>query len=295
MSSGEGHQKLGKDVHWRANPRAQRIVGALVLAMLFALGAFVLPAHEPDALHFDPVSSLAIEPEDAPAPPLPTNAHPYPEALAQADEVIATPSAESDSWRSSADSGSAARAWSGERRIAPGAVVAGLLLTAEQIHVARFFADKYRQPIEDVVEVVAFAYLTAREARIDPFLVLSVISIESGFNPRARSLQGAEGLMQVRTLFHEEKFQPFGGPRAAFDPEANIRVGVTILRNYLLREGSVEAALKAYVGAARRSHDGGYGRKVMGERDQLHQVLAARLQDGLNVSSLTRPQGVRPL
>ena len=54
------------------------------------------------------------------------------------------------------------------------------------------------------------------------------------------------GLMQVLTRVHVEKFMPFGGIPAAFDPIANIRVGSAILKEYLKREGSVEGALKSY-------------------------------------------------
>ena len=85
------------------------------------------------------------------------------------------------------------------------------------------------------------------------------MSIESSFNPNARSPAGAQGLMQVLTRVHADKFAPFGGASAAFDPVANISVGSRILKEYLVREGSVEGALKSYVGAALHEHDSGYG------------------------------------
>ena len=85
---------------------------------------------------------------------------------------------------------------------------------------------------------------------VDPMLVLAIMSVESSFNPKAQSHAGAQGLMQVLTRVHAEKFVPFGGIPAAFDPVANIRVGSAILKEYINREGSVEGALKSYVGAA---------------------------------------------
>lgn len=267
---------------------------ALVLSAGLLLGLVVLHEEDAEPLQFDPVSSLAISDDPVPVLLLPTNAHPYPEALAQPPGLTTNWTDDLAGAESASDAQMTTEALSGARPLIPGSVVGGLLITAEQLNVARYFADRYRRPLDRVVEVVACAYLTAREARVDPLLVLSVIAIESGFNPHARNLQGAEGLMQVRTTVHEEKFLPFGGARAAFDPEANIRVGVQILRDYLLREGSVEAALKAYVGAARRRHDGGYGLKVMRERDQVQQALAAQVQDelassGSSVSRLFRP------
>jgi len=144
-----------------------------------------------------------------------------------------------------------------------------LKLTDEQRNIASFIASRYRVAVDDVQHFVAHAYRAAREFRLDPHLILAIVSIESSFNPNARSSKGAQGLMQVLTRVHTDKFAPFGGAAAAFDPVANITVGSAILKEYLVREGSVEGALKSYVGAALLSHDFGYGRKVLGERERI--------------------------
>jgi hypothetical protein len=141
--------------------------------------------------------------------------------------------------------------------------------TAEQRNIARFVASKYRLTVGEVQRFVEHAYQAAREFRLDPFLVLAVVSVESSFNPNARSPKGAQGLMQVLTRVHTDKFAPFGGPTAAFDPMANLIVGSRILKEYIVREGSVQAALKSYVGAATLAHDYGYGNKVLHERAQI--------------------------
>lgn len=151
-----------------------------------------------------------------------------------------------------------------------------LKLSPEQRKIAQFVATKYRVAVDDVQHFVAHAYRAAREFRLDPYLVLAVMSIESNFNPNARSSAGAQGLMQVLTRVHTEKFAPFGGASAAFDPMANISVGSRILKDYLLREGSVEGALKSYVGAALLSHDFGYGHKVLSERERIAAAAAGR-------------------
>lgn len=151
-----------------------------------------------------------------------------------------------------------------------------LKLTPEQQKVAQFVAKKYRVAVGDVQDVVGYAYRAARELRLDPYLVLAVMSIESSFNPNARSPAGAQGLMQVLTRVHADKFAPFGGAAAAFDPVANISVGSRILKEYLVREGSVEGALKSYVGAALHEHDSGYGYKVLSERERIAAAAAGR-------------------
>jgi len=151
-----------------------------------------------------------------------------------------------------------------------------LRLTPEQQKIAQFVAKKYRIAVGDVQHLVAYAYRAAKEFRLDPYLVLAVMSIESSFNPDARSPAGAQGLMQVLTRVHTDKFAPFGGATAAFDPMANISVGSRILKEYLVREGSVEGALKSYVGAAMQEHDSGYGYKVLSERERIAAAAAGR-------------------
>ncbi|MDT3677859.1 MAG: lytic transglycosylase domain-containing protein [Burkholderiaceae bacterium] len=151
-----------------------------------------------------------------------------------------------------------------------------LKLSTEQRNISRFVARRYRVNLDDVQRFVAHAFRAAGEFRIDPYLVLAVMSIESSFNPNARSSAGAQGLMQVLTRVHLDKFAPFGGARAALDPVANITVGSRILKEYLVREGSVEGALKSYVGAALLPHDFGYGNKVLTERAR----IAAAARDG---------------
>lgn len=142
-------------------------------------------------------------------------------------------------------------------------------LSPEQQRIAAFLADKYRVALAEVQRFVHYAYKVGREMRVDPTLILAVMSVESSFNPNARSHRGAQGLMQVHTRVHTEKFRPFGGEHAAFEPLTNIRVGARILREYLNRDGSTEAALKSYVGAALLPHDSGYGHKVLSERERI--------------------------
>lgn len=146
----------------------------------------------------------------------------------------------------------------------------------QQKWVTTWLSKRYRVAGDAANMLVSTAYLTAREIKLDPLLILAVMSIESGLNPFAESPMGAQGLMQVMSKVHHEKFQDLGGLQAALNPVANIRVGSLILKDYVTRGGSVEAGLKSYVGAAAFATDDGYGSRVLAEYNRLKQVSAGK-------------------
>ena len=149
-------------------------------------------------------------------------------------------------------------------------------LPKQQAAVAYWLSKKYRVAPEPLSALVAEAYEVGERTRIDPLLLLSVMAIESSFNPFAQSPVGAQGLMQVMTGIHSDKYESFGGQLAAFDPVTNLRVGAKVLQECIQRAGSVEAGLKYYVGAALHPDDGGYGAKVLAEYGRLKEVATGR-------------------
>ncbi|MDR5853965.1 lytic transglycosylase domain-containing protein [Caballeronia sp. LZ062] len=150
-----------------------------------------------------------------------------------------------------------------------------LVSTREQKLVANFIARRYRVAEEPVSDLVRAAFDTGREVGLDPLLLLSVMAIESGFNPYAESGVGAKGLMQVMSKVHSDKFEYFGGSHAALDPLANIKVGALVLKDCIARGGSVAGGLRYYVGSTSQD-DGGYGAKVLAERARLRDVARGR-------------------
>ena len=135
--------------------------------------------------------------------------------------------------------------------------------------VADFFEKKYSLDRTKIEEYVSNAVVIAKEANIDPVLLLAVISVESNFNPNTKSTAGAEGLMQVMTSVHKDKYALYGGTSDAVKPEVNIRVGAYILKYLIASAGSLRNGLKFYVGAANAEDDGGYADKVMAERRRI--------------------------
>jgi hypothetical protein len=165
----------------------------------------------------------------------------------------------------------------------------------EQQWVTTWLAKRYRVAGDATNMLVSAAYGTAKEIKIDPLLILAVMAIESGFNPFAESAMGAQGLMQVMSKLHHEKFQELGGIKAALNPVANIKVGSLILKDYVTRGGSVEAGLKLYVGAAAFENDGGYGSKVLQEYRRLQQVATGKSVPAFSTTASTTTASTAPV
>ena len=149
-------------------------------------------------------------------------------------------------------------------------------LPQQQATVAYWLSKKYRVAPEPVSALVAEAYDIGGRTKLDPTLILAIMAIESGFNPFAQSAMGAQGLMQVMTKIHGDKYENFGGHLAAFDPVANLRVGVKVLQECIARAGSLEGGLRYYVGAGNQEGDGGYAGKVLAEHARLQSVAAGK-------------------
>lgn len=149
-------------------------------------------------------------------------------------------------------------------------------LPKQQAALAFWLSRKYNVAPEPLSALVASAFEIGANAKLDPTLILAVMAIESGFNPFAQSPVGAQGLMQVMTKIHTDKYENFGGKFAAFDPVTNLRVGVKVLQECIARAGSVAGGLKYYVGAANLDSDGGYADKVLAEHARLLSVVGGK-------------------
>lgn len=163
-------------------------------------------------------------------------------------------------------------------------------LPKRQAAVAYWLSKKYRVAPEPLSALVTEAYQIGQHSKLDPTLILAVMAVESGFNPFAQSPMGAQGLMQVMTQVHSDKYQDFGGKLAAFDPLTNLRVGTKVLQECISRAGSIEGGLRSYVGASSSdADDNGYANKVMAEQSRLQLVAK-----GLSVP-LFSPQPQSPV
>ena len=82
---------------------------------------------------------------------------------------------------------------------------------------------------------------TARDMKIDPALVQSVIEVESNYDPYAVSNKGAQGLMQLMPAT-AKRF----GVKNSFDPKENIEAGVQYLKFLQNKFQDERLAIAAY-------------------------------------------------
>jgi len=99
-------------------------------------------------------------------------------------------------------------------------------------HTTPLFYAKYHQEI----------LTAARQYQLDPSLIRAVIHAESGFNPKARSKAGAQGLMQLMPATAKEL-----GTTDVWLPQQNIQAGSAYLARLLQQfNGDRRLALAAY-------------------------------------------------
>lgn len=79
-------------------------------------------------------------------------------------------------------------------------------------------------------------------------LILAMIMVESGGNPRAVSPAGAKGLMQLTTIGVQEVSNQYGLPNNPDlnDPKTNIRYGMLLLDYYYNNAKSLRQAVAQY-------------------------------------------------
>ncbi|MGE0557849.1 MAG: lytic transglycosylase domain-containing protein [Burkholderiales bacterium] len=162
---------------------------------------------------------------------------------------------------------------------------------------AEFLAKRYKVSQDVTLKFVQIAHAEAKRVNLDPLLIMAVIAVESRYNPIAESEVGAKGLMQIMPKYHAEKLAEFGGEKAVFDPESNIRVGTRILREYLNWTGNLGIALQMYAGALADENDI-YTKRVMNEKQRLQRVVAAQAgpaETPMRVAQLPARRAASPL
>ena len=126
---------------------------------------------------------------------------------------------------------------------------------------SRYIKEQNRSLSAEIAwkEAAAFVhYCNKYNVPVD--LAVAVANTESHFNPKAKSRQGALGVMQIMWRFHRDLMQANGilSPQELCDPEKGIAAGCLLLSRHLREKGSVEGALASYLGMA----SGAYQRRI---------------------------------
>jgi hypothetical protein len=143
-------------------------------------------------------------------------------------------------------------------------------LTPEMRSVLNHVSRRFRVAAVNLEPIFAAAQEAGAEHGIDPLLIISVMGIESGFNPFAESSMGAQGLMQVIPRFHLDKVPADAGELPFLDPVTNVRIGVDVLREAIQMRGSLIAGLQQYGGST--DPNAGYANKVLAEKQRLERI-----------------------
>jgi soluble lytic murein transglycosylase-like protein len=115
---------------------------------------------------------------------------------------------------------------------------------------------QFRVAPTESMKIARAVLIEADRQAISPILLLAVMSVESSFDRYAVSIAGARGLMQILPAAHPRLI---AGTTDLSDPAINVRIGSTILRDYLDESGGdLDAALLRYSGGGR-----GYARRVV--------------------------------
>ena len=137
-------------------------------------------------------------------------------------------------------------------------------------NLASIVARRYRVSRDATQMVVGAAYRAGIRSGVDPLLVVAVIAVESRFNPIAQSDGGALGLMQIIPHYHADKFDAQTG--SVLDPETNIQLGVSVLKDYIKRGGTEIVGLQLYNGALGDAANS-YATRVLAEKQRLQEAL----------------------
>ena len=141
-------------------------------------------------------------------------------------------------------------------------------LSPEEKALTDHLSEKYSKPYPLIARIVKAAYLEGQRLSISPLTLLAVMEKESSFKASVVNFYGAVGLMQVVPRVHLPQLSKDDAVAVLTQPEANIRMGASILSEYVAaKNGNLDKALRKYSGNA-----SGYAKKVRFYQDKLVEI-----------------------
>lgn len=113
------------------------------------------------------------------------------------------------------------------------------------------YIEKTMYPIEHIEHIKKYS----QEYNLDPFLVLSVIKVESKFDSQAVSNKDARGLMQITPQTGQWAAEKINienyNDQLLYEPQVNIRIGTWYLDNLRTQfDGRMPLVIAAYNGGS---------------------------------------------
>ena len=149
-------------------------------------------------------------------------------------------------------------------------------------NVAAVLWRQFRVARQESTLIARAVISAANEYAMSPVLLLAVIATESGFDRQAVSVAGAQGLMQILPAAHP---QVFASGNDLTEPAENVRIGSSILREYLdASGGDLGVALKRYSGGGK-----GYAQRVAFRMRQFSASLKTPPDDAAKLALVRSP------
>jgi soluble lytic murein transglycosylase-like protein len=137
-----------------------------------------------------------------------------------------------------------------------------------------YISTIYKIELNTADTIVTTSFEESEKHNLDPLTVLSIMGIESGYNPYAKSSQGAIGLNQIMPQYHRAKISELKKHNLdLFSIKGNITVAVQIIKEYIsLANGNIQNALQMYNGSATDKKKT-YSKKVLKKRSSLYDAF----------------------
>ena len=186
----------------------------------------------------------------------------------------------------SAAYGSNATDATNDRSVPDGQIPASIEVSSSEspqvADVASVLWRQFRVARQEATLIARAVISAANEYAMSPALLLAVIATESGFDRQAVSVAGAQGLMQILPAAHP---QVFASGNDMTEPAENVRIGSSILREYLdASGGDLGVALKRYSGGGK-----GYAQRVAFRMKQFSASLHTPSDDAAKVALAGSP------
>ena len=121
---------------------------------------------------------------------------------------------------------------------------------------AKIISADSKIPLSTARKYAKWIQEASMKYKVDPVLIMAIISAESNFNHKAVSPTGPIGLLQIAHYWHREK----SSKEALYDPRTNIMVGTRIMKEYYTKGRDDFSMLLRYNAS---EHKESYARNVL--------------------------------